>query len=174
MTLIASSIDPTTSSQEGGAEKDLATTMAQPAYSPTRLAKDLTFLYQAEAKGLFGDRSGYGAGTLASADLSRYRRMAEAAVPQLTDRQWGLLSHILDGAEFARLVHRDDGMPSSGEIAAGIMDWMRAGGSETAPAWARQLYDQARAWSPLTIAGILFRLRGEAARKVDAEADEAQ
>ena len=32
-------------------------------------------------------------------------------------------------------------------------------------------YREANAWSPLTIAGILFRLRAEAARKVEADED---
>lgn len=145
--------------------------MAQPKTPPIRLTEDLFFLYHAEAQSLLGESKQFGLPRLVAADLNRYRSMAGAAVPQLTDRQWGLLSHVLDGAEFSRLILRDDSLPGRGEIAASIMDWMRAGGSETSPAWARQIYDAALGWSPLTIAGVLFRLRSEAARKMEAADD---
>ena len=151
--------------------------MAQPTHTPVRLSPDLTILYKAEAQALIGgggnarDIRKFGVPTVLNADINRYRSMAGAAVPHLTERQWGLLSHVLDGAEFARLIMRDDSLPGPSEIAAGIMDWMRAGGSETSPAWARQLYDQVLGWSPLTIAGVLFRLRSEEARKVEAADD---
>lgn len=137
----------------------------QPRHSPVRLSADITYLYHAEIAGLGldGER---GIGALATADLNRFRRLARAAVPDMTERQWGLVSHVLDGWEFNAMMHRrGDDLPGPNEIAAEIMDWMRGGGSETEPEWARELYDGARKWKPLVIAGILLRLREEAARK---------
>lgn len=136
--------------------------------SPVHISADLNFLYRAEAESLgLTDTRGAGTGRLITADLNRFRRMAAHATPKLTERQWGLLSHVLDGAEFSRLIRQEDELPGRGEIAAEIMDWMRAGGSETSPAWARELYDQTLSWTPIAIAGIMLRLRAEEARKAN-------
>lgn len=136
--------------------------MAQPTTPPIRLPADLMTLYGAEAHPL-----GVSLPRLVASDLTRYRRLADAAIPSLTDKQWGLLGHVLDGAEFGRFATRDDTLPGSGEIAAEIAAWMEPLG-KSPPAWARQLLDDVRGWSPLTIAGVLIRLRAEEARKVEA------
>jgi hypothetical protein len=95
--------------------------------------------------------------------------MAEAAIPTLTERQWGLLAHVCDGIEMYALIGgRRDDLPSAMRIAAEIMDWMRRGGSETSPEWARALYDQVVQWSPLAVAGVLMRLRADGARAAEA------
>jgi hypothetical protein len=122
-----------------------------------RLGLDLSILMEAEAQAL-----GVTIGRLVTADLNRYRRLAAEAIPTLTERQWKLLSHVLDGMDASSIVARDDVLPTVGDVTAGIMDWMRAGGSEERPAWARELYGAAQEWSPLTIAGVMLRLRGDA------------
>lgn len=128
-----------------------------------RLAPDLTTIYQAEAASL-----GMSVPALIAADIKRYRRMADAAIPEITDRQWGLLSHVCDGIEALDIgVSGIDDVPSSGRLAAGIIEWMRGGGSETSPTWARDLYDQMLTWSPLTVAGVLMRLRADGAKAAD-------
>lgn len=130
-----------------------------------RLAPDITMIYQAEAASL-----GMSVPALIAADIKRYRRMADAAIPPLTERQWTLLSHVCDGIETLDIaVSRVDDVPSPDRIASGIMDWMHAGGSETSPRWARDLYDQVLTWSPLTIAGVLMRLRADGAKAADRE-----
>lgn len=143
--------------------------MTQPTTPPIRLAADLLAIYRAEAAGL-----GVSAPRLIATDIYRYRRMAEAAIPPLTERQWGLLAHVCDGMEMhALLSARRDDPPTADRIAAEIMDWMRAGGSETRPQWARELYDAVCIWPPLVVAGVLMRLRAEGARHADADADAA-
>lgn len=128
-----------------------------------RLAPDLTTIYQAEAASL-----GASVPALIAADITRYRRMADAAIPRLTDKQWGLLSHVCDGIEALDIgVSRIDDVPSPVRIAAEIMDWMRGGGSGTSPKWARDLYDQVGQWPPLTVAGVLMRLRADGAKAAD-------
>jgi hypothetical protein len=107
---------------------------------------------------------------LIATDIKRYRRMADAAILPLTERQWNLLSHVCDGIEALDIgVSGIDDVPSSGRIAAEVMDWMRGGGSETSPKWARDLYDQMLEWSPLTVAGVLMRLRADGAKAADEE-----
>lgn len=138
--------------------------MAQPKTPPIRLSGDTLAIYSAEAQPL-----GVSVPRLITTDLNRYRRMAVAAVPDMTERQWSLLSHVLDGAEFQRLVgsRHDDSLPTAGEIAAEIASWIEGHGG-AGPAWATQLLGMVQTWSPLIIAGLLFRLRAEGARKVEA------
>ena len=112
-------------------------------------------LIQAEAAAM-----GVSFPALLTADAVRFRRLADAAVPPLTEWQWGLLSHVLDGIDAHRILTGDDSLPSVGSIVAEIDTWadsaldddtMRAG----------DLRRQVASWSPLTIAGVLFRLRAE-------------
>ena len=58
-----------------------------------RLAPDLTLIYQAEAASL-----GMSVPALIAADIKRYRRMADAAIPPLTERQWKVIE-VEDGAQ---------------------------------------------------------------------------
>lgn len=97
-----------------------------------------------------------------TADLVRYRRMADAAVPELTDWQWGLLSHVLDGIEGARIISGDDSLPSAGAIAAEIDAWADSTNDEDTLR-AGELRGKAIAWTPMAIAGIFHRLRTQKA-----------
>lgn len=137
--------------------------MAQPKTPPIRLAQSVLDIWQPEAASM-----GVSTPRLIATDLRRYRMLADAAVPRLTDQQWGLISHVLDGIEAAEILagHDDLGMVGPARIAAEIHDWMAPLG-ERAPKWARELYEQVQAWAPLTVAGVLMRLRGEAARTLD-------
>lgn len=137
--------------------------MAQPKTPPIRLAQHILDVWGAEAKSI-----GVSTPRLIATDLNRYRIMADQAVPKLSEQQWGLISHVLDGIEAAEIVSGNDGLEHVGpdRIAAELKDWMRPYGDKP-PAWARKLHDDVLTWSPLTIAGLLMRLRGEAARKVE-------
>lgn len=98
---------------------------------------------------------------LLTADLMRYRSLAEAAMPQLTEWQWDLLSHVLDGIEAQRILTGDDSLPSPLSIAAEIDTWADDAPDEDALR-AGELRRQVVTWSPLTIAGLLFGLRERA------------
>lgn len=134
---------------------------------PIRLAQAVVDVWAPEARSL-----GVSLPRLIATDLRRYRMLADAAVPRLTPQQWGLISHVLDGLEAAEIITGNDdlAMLGPGRVAAEIHDWMTPHG-ERAPKWARELHDQVRGWSMLTIAGVLMRLRGEAARKVEDAAE---
>lgn len=95
-----------------------------------------------------------------TADLTRYRKMAEAASPKLSDWQWGLLSHVLNGIEAHRILTGDDALPSGASIAVEIDTWAD-GAMDDDCLRAGELRGQVLTWSPLTIAGVLMRLRGE-------------
>lgn len=120
-------------------------------------------LIQAEAAAM-----GVSFPALLTADIVRFRRLADAAIPSLTDWQWMLLSHVLDGIEMHRIISGDDSLPSAGSIVAEIDTWADSASDEDALR-AGELRRKVIAWSPLTTAGILFRLRAEAARKMDTE-----
>lgn len=95
---------------------------------------------------------------LLTADLIRYRALADAAVPKLTDWQWGLLSHVMSGIEGHRILTGDDSLPSPLGIAAEIDTWAdHAADDETIKAG--ELRRMVLSWSPLAIAGVLMRLR---------------
>lgn len=110
-------------------------------------------LLQAEAAAL-----GVSFTALLTADVVRYRAMAEAAVPDLDEWQWRVLHELLDGIEQARILGGDDTLPDARRIVAEIDSWAdTAGNADTLRAAAlRQIV---AGWSPLTIAGVLFRLR---------------
>jgi hypothetical protein len=98
-----------------------------------------------------------------TADLDRYRALALAAAPKITEWEYSLLSHVLSGVEGHGILTGDDALPTPQRIAAEIDTW--AGGAlddETLRAGA--LRQRVVQWSPLTIAGLLFRLR-EGGRK---------
>lgn len=101
---------------------------------------------------------GLGLTALLTADLSRYRRLADAATPDLTDWHWQLLSHVLSGIEAHRILSGDDSLPSPGAIAAEIDTWADGALNDDALR-AGELRRQVMTWPPLTIAGVLMRLR---------------
>ncbi|MEC9346039.1 MAG: hypothetical protein VYB54_07415 [Pseudomonadota bacterium] len=106
---------------------------------------------EAEALGLPVDM-------LVSADLARFRRLAEAATPKLDEWAWDLLDHVLSGGEQADILGGHVDLPGTGTILAGIDEW--ADGAdyahvERAGALARKV----AGWSPLAVAGVLMRLR---------------
>lgn len=109
------------------------------------------------------ERIGVSFPALLTTDLARYRDLAERAVPPLTEWQWGLLSHVLDGIEQHRILSGDDGLPSAGAIIAEIETWCDAASREDDILWAGELIRWMRErpgeWSPLAIAGVLLRLR---------------
>ena len=118
-------------------------------------------LIQAEAAAM-----GVSFPALLTADVVRFRRLADAAVPPLTDWQWGLLSHVLDGVEMHRILTGDDNLPSPANIAAEIDTWADGAVDDDALR-AGDLRKLVVAWSPLIIAGVCIRLRADAARKMD-------
>lgn len=111
---------------------------------------------QAEA-----ERMGVSFPALLTADVVRHRQLAEAAVPRLTDWQWGLLSHVLGGIEAHRILAGDDNLPSAISIAAEIDTWAD-GALDDEMLKAGELRRQVIEWLPLTIAGVFLRLRAEA------------
>lgn len=97
---------------------------------------------------------------LITADLTRYRQMAEAAAPALDAWEWACLGHVLDGIEGHRILSGDDSLPSAVGIVAEIDTWAdHADDADTLRAGALRV--KVLGWSPLTIAGALFRLRKE-------------
>lgn len=98
---------------------------------------------------------------LLTADTVRFRRLAEAAVPELTDWQWGLLSHVLDGIEAHRILTGDDSLPSPVSIAAEIDTWADHATDEDTLR-AGELRQAVLRWTPLAVAGVLMRVRRDA------------
>lgn len=99
---------------------------------------------------------------LLTADLVRYQAMAAAAVPDLDDWEWRLLSHVLDGMEMHRVTSGDDTLPGPGAICAAIEEWCDAAPYEDVIR-ASELSRRAVAWAPLAIAGVFLQLRRAAA-----------
>lgn len=106
------------------------------------------------------ERIGVSFPALLTTDLARYRWLAEQAVPSLTDWQWGLLSHVMSGIEAHRILTGDDNLPSIGTVIAEIETWCD-GGTDDDILRAGELVKQIQMWTPLTIAGVLLRLRRE-------------
>lgn len=104
------------------------------------------------------DGAGVSLPALLMTDLIRYRALADAAVPQLTDWQWDCLSHVLSGAEGHRILSGIDDLPSPAGITAEIDTWADGAPDEDALK-AGELIEQVKTWTPLTIAGVLMRLR---------------
>lgn len=104
------------------------------------------------------DGAGVSLPALLTADLIRYRALADAAVPQLTDWQWDCLSHVMSGIEGNRILGGLDDLPSPGSIIAEIDTWAD-GASDEDTLRAGKLIEQVKTWPPLTIAGVLMRLR---------------
>lgn len=104
------------------------------------------------------DRLGVSFPALITADLSRYRWLADQAVPPLTEWQWGLLSHVLDGIEAHRILTGDDSLPSIGAVIAEIESWCD-GATDGDILHAGVLVKQIQEWTPLTVAGVLLRMR---------------
>lgn len=101
---------------------------------------------------------------LLTADVVRFRQLADAAMPPLTDWHWRLLSHVLDGIEAQRILTGDDNLPSPASIAAEIDTWAD-GATDDDALRAGDLRRQVASWSPLAIAGVFIRLRANMARK---------
>ncbi len=100
---------------------------------------------------------------LLTADIVGYRQIAAAAVPSLTEWEWNLLSHVLGGIEAHRIVSGDDSLPSARYIAAAIDEWADNASDEDTLR-AGELGQQVLAWPPLTVAGVLHRLRPDASQ----------
>lgn len=123
-----------------------------PSKATIRLSPPLT-LIQAEAAVM-----GVSFPALLTADTVRFRRLAGAAEPALTDWQWGLLSHVLDGIEAHHILTGDDALPGPHRIAAEIDTWAD-GATDEDTLRAGELRALAIQWSPLAIAAVFFRLR---------------
>jgi len=106
------------------------------------------------------DRLGVSFPALLTTDTARYRWLAEQAVPPLTEWQWGLLSHVLDGIEQHRILAGDDSLPRGGSVVAEIESWCD-GATDDDILRAGMLTKKIQDWTPLTIAGVLLRLRRE-------------
>lgn len=106
------------------------------------------------------ERIGVSFPALLTTDLARYRWLAEQAVPSLAEWQWRLLSHVLDGIEQHRILSSDDSLPSAGSVIAEIETWCD-GATDDDVLRAGMLTKQIQGWTPLTIAGVLMRLRRE-------------
>jgi len=96
---------------------------------------------------------------LLTADLKRYRAMAEAAVPPLSDWQNRALAHILDGIEAMDILSGIDDLPSAGRIAAEITDWSSRLTDYGEIEEAERLRKIVAGLQPLAIAGLLMRVR---------------
>ena len=81
-----------------------------------------------------------------------------AAVPQLSEWEWGVLSHVMSGIEGHRILSGDDGLPAPSAIAAEIDTWAD-GAQDDDCLRAGKLRERVMAWAPLTVAGVLMRLR---------------
>ena len=104
------------------------------------------------------DAIGVSPSLLIEADLARFRALAQAAVPDLTEWQWGLISHILGGIELHRLLSGDDTIPAASWIAAEVDVWADGALDDEALA-AGELRRKVIGWSPLAIAGLMMGLR---------------
>lgn len=104
------------------------------------------------------ERIGLSFPALLTADLKRYRAMAAAATPALDEWEWWLIGHILAGREQADVLTGIDDLPSRQSIVADIDDWAD-GALDDETVKAGELRAKVMAWSPLAIAGVLFRLR---------------
>lgn len=102
---------------------------------------------------------------LLTADVVRFRRLADAAVPPLTAWQWDLLLHVLDGIEAHRILTGDDNLPSPANITAEIDTWADGAADDDALR-AGELHKLVMAWSMLTVAGVCIRIRADVARKM--------
>jgi hypothetical protein len=97
---------------------------------------------------------------LLAADILRFRRIAETAVPSLTDWQWKLLSHLLLGLDQRTIVAGSTALPDVGTILAAI-DTFAGAAAYDEKLRANTLRQAVLRWTPLTIAGIVFRLRAD-------------
>lgn len=104
------------------------------------------------------ERIGVSFPALLTTDLARYRALAEHAEPELTEWQWGLLSHVLDGIEAHGILKGDDSIPGPISIIAEIEAWCD-GATDDDLLRAGDLTRQIQGWTPLTIACVLLRLR---------------
>lgn len=95
---------------------------------------------------------------LLTAEIVRFRRLAEAATPELTEWQWGLLAHVLSGIEMHRIISGDDELPGRAAIIAEIDTWADSATDEDTLR-ASELRRLVETWSPLAIAGVFLRLR---------------
>ena len=95
---------------------------------------------------------------LLTTDLARYRWLAEQAAPSLTEWQWGLLSHVMDGIEAHHILTGNDSLPSIGAFIAEIETWCD-GATDDDILRAGALTKQIQEWTPQAVAGVLLRLR---------------
>lgn len=106
------------------------------------------------------ERIGVSFPALLTTDLARYRHMAAAAVPSMSEWQWALLSHVMSGIEAHRILTGDDSLPSIGAFIAEIETWCD-GAPDDDILRAGVLIKQIQEWTPLTVVGVLLRLRRE-------------
>lgn len=106
------------------------------------------------------ERLGVSFPALLTADLARYRQLAQDAAPSLSDWELHLLSHVLSGIEAHDILSGIDALPSSGRIVAEIESWCD-GATDPDILRAGTLTRQVKGWAPLTIAGLLLALRCE-------------
>ena len=104
------------------------------------------------------ERLGVSFPALLTADLTRYRQLAQAASPSLSDWEFALLAHVLGGIEAHDILCGIDALPSSTRIIAEIDSWCD-GASDEDVIRAGAVVRQVKAWTPLTIAGLLQALR---------------
>lgn len=135
---------------ESGAERPRTHIMAKLSLNlPDRMIEAL----EADADG-----AGVSLPALLMADLIRYRALADAAVPTLTDWQWDCLSHVMSGIEGHRILSGSDDLPGAGSIITEIDTWAD-GAMDDDTLRAGELIQRVKSWPPLTVAGILMRLR---------------
>ena len=125
-----------------------------------QISADLFTIYRAEGAAVAATTA-----RLIAIDLGRFRRLAEAAIPVLTEQQWGLIAATCDMVELVDLMNGSNELPSGKRVASEIAEWANERGS--CPEWARDLYEQMLQWPPLTIAGVLMRLRADLAKGHD-------
>ena len=115
-------------------------------------------LIQAEAEAM-----GISFPALLTADVVRFRQLAEAAAPRLSEWEWGLIWHVLNGREAHDILTGRDDLPTPHAIAAEIDVWADSAlDDETVRAG--KLRERVMQWSPLAVAGVLLRLRTEIAK----------
>ena len=104
------------------------------------------------------ERMGVSFPSLLTADLGRFRALAEVAAPLIDDWEWRLIAHVWDGIEAHDILTGHDGLPSPSRIIAEIETWAD-GGTEDDVLRAGRLSRRISGWPPLAVAAVLLRLR---------------
>lgn len=106
------------------------------------------------------DSMGVSFPALLTADLVRYRALAEAAAaePALDEWEWQLLAHVMSGIEAHEILTGIDMIPSAARIAAEIDAWADSADDDDTIR-AGRLRNIVAGLTPIAVAGILMRLR---------------